>query len=260
MKKRPLIWLSAISLTASAAPLLICCTSLQAWPSKTQEPPKENLYFPLVQGTSWVYQGTVRWFNAETDQEVSSEVTLTTKVERVIHKPGITFGVLSGFPADLDWSTGEVEPKPFLLVETDKHEVFLDPVPPDFDYAKLEKDSKLLQPFLAEDNLFFRWPLKKGIKFGDPEQTKREDNKYCWVVDEHAAKELRDIRGIPVQRTEVSVLRFVTNPDDTKVELTPGIGILSYEYHHHGSTADTSVRLIEFRPGSVPAATTGVVR
>jgi hypothetical protein len=259
--KHPAFMYSLLSgLMATAAVLLICNANLQAWPAATQAPSNQGTFFPLTPGTTWVYRGSVTWFNPEKEQNASSDVMLTTKVEKVIHKPGITFAILSGFPADLDWSSGEVEPKPFLLVETDQHEVFLDPLPPDFDYSKLEKDSTPVKPFLAEDNLFFRWPLKKGMKFGDPEQLKREDNEYCWFVNEQSAKELRDIQGLTPRRAEVSVLRFVTNPDDTTMDVVWGIGVLSYEYHHHGSTADTSVRLVEFHPGSVAAAATGAAR
>lgn len=260
MKPRALIYSLLSGLMATAAALLICNVNLQAWPATMQGSSNEGTYFPLAPRTTWVYRGTVTWFNAEKGGDVSSDVTLTTKVEKVIHKPGVTFAILSGFPADLDWSSGAVEPKPFLLVETDQHEVFLDPVPPDFDYSKLEKDSMPLKPFLAEDNLFFRWPLKKGMKFGDPEQLKREDNEYCWFVNEQSTKELRDIQGLTPRRAEVSVLRFVTNPDDTTMEVASGIGVLSYEYHHHGSTADTNVRLVEFHPGPVAAAATGAAR
>jgi hypothetical protein len=28
----------------------------------------------------------------------------------------------------------------------------------------------------------------------------------------------------------------------------PGIGLVSYEYHHHGSVADTALQLVEFHP------------
>ena len=257
MKNRTLPWLSAACLSSLAAILLILSCTLPALPSHAQKPTGEGSYFPLVSGTTWVYRGTVKWFNAETGKEDSSEVALTTKVEKVIYRPGITFAVMSGFPADLDWSTGEVESKPFLLVETEKHEVFLDPVPPDFDYSKLEKDSTSLKPYLAEDNLFFRWPLKKGMKFGDRDQFNREDNEYCWFVEAQSAKELSEIRGLPRRRAEVSVLRFVTNPDDTTIELAPGIGVLSYEYHHHGGTADTIVKLVEFHPGPNTSGATG---
>jgi hypothetical protein len=42
------------------------------------------------------------------------------------------------------------------------------------------------------------------------------------------------------------VLRYITNPDDTEIELAPGTGIISYQYHHHGTVADTSLTLVEF--------------
>ena len=212
---------------------------------------------PLTPGTYWLYHGTVQWFDPETQKTVATEVSLTTKVEKVVYKPDATMAIMTGFPADLDWSTGEVEPKPFLMVETRTHEVFLDPVPPDFDYAKLEKNTASLANFLAEDNMFFRWPLKKGMKFGDPEQFGREDNEYCWFVHEEQIRDLGNIKGLTPRRGEVFVLRFVTNPDDTEIEVSPGIGILSYQYHHHGSVADTSLTLVEFHPAQKSTAASG---
>ena len=104
MKSRALVVFFAGSLILSAAVLLVCGAVLQATSSQTEDPAKESsLYFPLVPGTTWVYRGTVTWFNGENTQNATSEVTLTTKVEKVIHKPGVTFALLSGFPADLDW-------------------------------------------------------------------------------------------------------------------------------------------------------------
>lgn len=64
-------------------------------------------------------------------------------------------------------------------------------------------------------------------------------------------------QGLTPRRAEVSVLRFVINPEDTAIELVSGIGILSYEDHHHGSTADTSVDLLEFHPAPIAATAAG---
>jgi len=219
--------------------------------------PQLDLFFPLTPGTWWLYRGTVTWSDQQTEKEVHANVTLKMTVEKVIQKPEFTIAILSGFPRDLDWATGEAAAMPWLLIETKRHEVFLNSLPPDFDYAKLEKDSVSLDKLLAEDSLLFRWPLKKGMKFGDAESVRRDDDHYCWVVTTQQTKSLTDIKGISSRSAEVFILRYVTNPDDTEMEISPGIGILSYQYHHHGTVADTSLTLVEFHPAQQPPITSG---
>ena len=43
-------------------------------------------------------------------------------------------------------------------------------------------------------------------------------------------------------------LQYLTLPDDTTMELVPGVGLVSYQYHHHGTVADTELQLVEFHP------------
>lgn len=242
-------WLLAVCLLTLAGLMIALLGPLQASSRYEQQPSWNELFLPLTQGTYWVYRGTVEWSDSETEKPVTTDVSLTTKVEKVYQKPEFTLAVISGFPSDLDWATGQVEPKPSLLIETKKHEIFLDPLPPDFDYAKLEKDASALDKLLSEDNLLFRWPLKKGMKFGDAESVKRDDDEYCWVVAEERRKNLSEIKGLVARQAEIFVLRYATNPDDTEIQLSPGIGVLGYAYHHHGTVADTSLSLVEFHPG-----------
>jgi len=95
------------------------------------------------------------------------------------------------------------------------------------------------------------------MKFGDVESVRRDDAHYCWVVATQETKELAEIKGFPGRSAEVSVLRYITNPDDTKIEISPGIGILAYQYHHHGTVAETSLSLVEFHPGQPLPAVSG---
>ena len=216
-----------------------------------------ELFFPLTPGTWWLYRGTVTWTDQQTDKETRAYVTLKMSIEKIIQKPEFTIGVLSGFPRDLDWATGDVPAMPWLLIETKRHEIFLNSLPPDFDYAKLEKDASALDKLLAEDNLLFRWPLKQGMKFGDAESVRRDDALYCWVVASQQTKKLGEIKGVASRPAEISVLQFTTNPDDTEMELSPGIGILNYQYHHHGTVAETSLTLVEFHSMSTLPMTSG---
>jgi hypothetical protein len=212
--------------------------------------PTEERFLPLTPGTYWVYEGTVEWgADSDTEKSTTTKVTLTSKVERVYETPDFKLAVVTGFPSDQDWATGQVEPKRSLLIETRKHEVFLDALPPDFNFAKLEKDPAALANLISEDNVLFRWPLKKGLKFGDPESVRRDDGMYCWVVTEQQRKKFGEIKGLAGRQAEVFLLRYATNPDDTEMEVSPGIGVLSYEYHHHGTVANTSLSLVEFHSG-----------
>jgi hypothetical protein len=219
--------------------------------------PQLDLFFPFTPGTWWLYRGTVSWADSQTDKQAQADVTLKMTVQKVIQKPDFTIAILSGFPRDLDWATGEVAAMPWLLIETKRHEVFLDSLPPDFDYAKVEKDAVPLDKFLSEDNLLFRWPLKKGMKFGDAESVRRDDDHYCWVVATQETKKLSEIKGLPSHSAEVFLLQYITNPDDTEMEIAPGIGILSYQYHHHGTVAETSLTLVEFHPALTIPLTSG---
>jgi|SRR5579859_639905 len=242
--------LAGVSLFIS---LLVLLSNL---PIRAQQPASTEQFLPLTPGTWWLYRGTVTWADAQTAKEAQADVTLKMTVERVIHKSEFTIAVLSGFPRDLDWATGEVGAMPWLLIETKSHEVFFNSLPPDFDYAKLEKDSAL-DNFLSDDNLLFRWPLKQGMKFGDAESLRRDDGLYCWVVAERQAKKVDGIKGLSPRATEVFLLRYITNPDDTEMEISPGIGILSYHYHHHGTVAETSLALVEFHPAQPPPVAPG---
>ena len=225
-------------------------------PRPAQQPSTEQ-FLPLAPGTWWLYRGTVTWSDQQTEKDAQANVSLKMTVQKVIQKPEFTIAILSGFPRDLDWATGEVGAMPWLLIETKRHEVFFNSLPPDFDYAKLEKDAASLDKFFSEDNLLFRWPLKQGMKFGDAESLRRDDDHYCWVVATQETKKLGDIKGLPPRSAEVSVLQYITNPDDTEMEISPGIGILSYQYHHHGTVAETSLTLEEFHLAPPPPATPG---
>ena len=71
----------------------------------------------------------------------------------------------------------------------------------------------------------------------------REDGMYCWLVDSSRVISLDKFKGAPPGRHRVFTLAYRTNPDDQEFEIVPGIGITSYAYHHHGTIADTELKL-----------------
>jgi len=70
---------------------------------------------------------------------------------------------------------------------------------------------------------------------------------YCWVAGPPHAANLDGVKGLTAGNRTAYEIEYRTNPDDTEFEFVPGVGITSYEYHHHGSIAETELHLVEFR-------------
>ncbi len=215
-----------------------------------QKPVDAGKFFSLTPGTYWVYRGTVRWEEPEEEKPSSADVTWKMTVERVMRKKNVVAAVVTGFPADLDWSGGTAEPKPWLILETEKHEIYYENLGPDYDLAKLNGDDHVFDKFMVGENMLLQWPLKAGAKFCDEEAKKREDDMYCWVAGEAKKKKLESVKGALAEEQTVYSMQYRTLPDDTTMEIVEGIGLVSYQYHHHGTVADTELQLVEFHPAA----------
>jgi hypothetical protein len=134
----------------------------------------------------------------------------TMTVVDVVEASGVTLYKISGWPeqlADLD----------------------VDPAKPPS--PKLRNLINAYDNFVWGDSIadvagtrWFTWPLFDGQRIC-PEPKVR----YCWMVS--------------VERGRYR-LRMVTNPDDQTFELTPGVGLTHYEYHHHGSPLSVEANLV----------------
>jgi hypothetical protein len=231
-----------ISLQALCLTLLLLCAALLS--GSSADAPQHP--FPLSKGTYWVYQGTVRWTHDNSNRVSETKVTWRTEILRFIQHGDTSAAIVKGFPTDLDWSNGRPEPSDSLLVESGgkfylvPSERFTDTM------HRLEQPSDSLTGLFSNDYPFLKWPLVPGQKFCGPEDMARPDDMYCWVVSSSHTAFLNNVAGIRGRkRTEFSV-RFRTNPDDVHFTFVPGIGITAYGYHHHGTVADTDLKLTEF--------------
>jgi hypothetical protein len=203
-------------------------------------------FFPFRAGTYWLFTGTVHWYDYENKKPASGGVTWKMTVERVIRKKGVVAAIVRGFPADLDWSAGTTEPKPWLIVETENHQIYYENLGPGFDLSKFDGDDHVFDKFMVDDNFFFQWPLHQGAKFCDDESKKRDDGRYCWVVTGTGTKKMDSVQGAPGNELPVFQLQYRTLSDESTMEVAPGLGLLSYQYHHHGTVADSELQLVEF--------------
>ena len=207
---------------------------------------------PFAEGSYWVYRGVVRYQKQpDSDEAAEAKVTWKMNIRTVLRRDdGTIAALIKGFPSDLNWSTGNATPGQSALVRTADGRFFLlDPNEAATLERKFKDPSVSLRGLFTEDDLWFQWPLAQGKKFCGEDAAKRDDGMYCWMVEAPVPFTIGNIKGVATKSATAYPLAFRTNPDDTEVEIVPGIGIVRYEYHHHGTVADTELALVEFHSG-----------
>jgi len=216
----------------------------QTKPPETMEP------FPMSVGTSWTYRGIVRWTH-DVNKVSETKVDWKMEIQRLVRRGEYTGAVIRGFPGDLDWSDGHANPTDSLLVRFGQEKFYL--ISKErfaSSLEMLENPNQSLQGLLSDGDIFLQLPLAQGKKYCDAENMARSDGHYCWIVESSESIDLADLSGGTIKGRGASFrLRYVTNPDDLMYEFVPGVGITRYEYHHHGTVADTELQLSGFRRG-----------
>jgi hypothetical protein len=222
--------------------ILVCAG--QTKPPETVEP------FPMTVGTSWTYRGIVRW-SPSIGRVSGTKVEWKMEVQRLVWRGEYTGAVIRGFPEDLDWSDGHPNPTDSLLVRFRQEKFYL--ISKErfaSSIQMLENPNQSLQGLLSDGDIFLQLPLAQGKKYCDAENMARSDGHYCWIVESSESISLNELTGGAEKGRRTSYrIRYVTNPDDLTYEFVPGVGITLYEYHHHGTVADTELQLSRFRRG-----------
>jgi hypothetical protein len=234
---------------ALAIALLIAC-SFVVLGQTTLEPEAK---FPFSEGTYWTYRGIVRWTHENSNKVSETPVVWKMEVRKNIRRENMLAAVVNGFPTDLDWSDGHPTPADSLIVQSGGGKFYLiGSEQLDSVVKTLQDPNASLTSFLSEDDIFLVFPLTRGKKFCDPGGMTRSDSHYCWVVESVDRVSLSNVKGIRSASRTAYGIRYQTNPDDTEFTFVPGVGIVAYGYHHHGTTADTELRLVEFHQGANP--------
>jgi hypothetical protein len=230
--------------------LLLPLALVSAGQTKT---PEATEPFPMSVGTSWTYHGIVRWTH-DTNKVSEAKVVWKMEIQRLIRRGAYTAAVIRGFPADLDGSDGTANPTDSLFVRFGQDKFYLmSDERFDSSIQMLENPDESPQGLLNEGDIFLQLPLAQGKKFCGPENMARSDGHYCWIVESSESISLDELTGGVVRGPGTSYrLRYVTNPDDIAFDFVPGVGLTRYEYHHHGTVADTELRLSGFRRALPP--------
>jgi len=203
--------------------------------------------FPLSEGTYWVYQGLVRYDKPASKSGGEKKVNWRMEIVRVFHRDDAVAAIVKGFPDDLNWSTGDATPAEAMIVRTNDGKVYRINSARTGETEKKLRDSRLaVHDLFGPDDLWFQLPLAGGGKACGEDRANRDDGMYCWTVEPPVQVPLAGIKGVTAKSAPAFLLSYRTNPDSTEMEFVPGVGILHYEYHHHGTLADTELQLIEF--------------
>ncbi len=197
-------------------------------------------YFPLIRGNVWTYQGVVAW--TDNSGKVRQErLTFQMKVTDVYRRGPMWLAVLQGHPVDSAWYEKGKPPShsAYLCIGYQIYE--LDTQRTTEVIRRLQDPRDSLINLISEEELAFDLPLLPGKRFGSTSQVARDDGRYQWAV-------LTQPQGASSDESE---LLNDTLPAHIRLRFKPGIGITSYEYVHHGTTAESYLTLVGFTPGQV---------
>src|SRR5262245_49161351 len=230
-------------------PAALLAAALIAVPPALAAPscPAGGRTLSLVPGTTWTYEGDVQstvW-KKESGHAIRRHVVRTMEVRAAFRRGDTTVALLKGHPRELAWYEPGTPRRAYLWFQRDDGTLSL--VSDDVE-RRLQrwKDTGEI-PRATED---VESPLRVGRTRGGDDEIVRPDNRYQWHVE--LARCVR-LRALGRQLHPEYRVAYRTCPDDVIVYFTPGIGITRFAYHHHGTIAETDVRLVAFHPGPTSA-------
>lgn len=218
--------------------------------ARVDDDPRQG--FPLIPGTEWIYRGFVRAYDQDSSTGKVTPITWTMAVVHEFERGGMSAAVVKGFPADLDWSDGHTEPQLSIVIGTQDARFYVDTLSAaGVTVDQIEDERFSLRDLVKSDGGFLQLPLAEGKRFFcDRGAENRQDSEYCWVTGPPHPAELNHVTGIAPRAHTAYEVEFATKPDDREFEFVDGVGITSYQYHHHGTIAETELRLVEFHAAS----------
>ena len=206
--------------------------------------------FPLVQGTYWVYEGTVRWTPAGSSEVLEKQVHLRMEVIETLDHRAVVAARVKGHPMDLTWYEEGRQPRDYLILQVWQDRYYLLQGERAQEALKRLRTEQTQLGHLANENeLFLELPLVERRAFGETSQLTREDRFYCWVVGQRRDDELEGVKGATKRPLTVWEVSQRTIGGVQSFEFAAGLGFTRYRYHHNGTVSEFDLKLVEFSRG-----------
>ncbi|MAT39230.1 MAG: hypothetical protein CL946_06470 [Ectothiorhodospiraceae bacterium] len=199
----------------------------------------EELAFPLIEGSTWIYNGTIKW-NEGGDSHYEKEIEWTMRIDSVTTRQHVTAALLTGYPLDLAWWEPGRTPRTRTLICVNGKDFFLTDSTA---YSRVRDNTESLIDLVKESELFLRLPLVKYRAFGETSQITRTDGMYVWWVEDHDTDAPWLLNGERRTFDALYTITMRTLPSYLSYQFVPGVGIVRFRYHHNGSVSDVDVSL-----------------
>jgi hypothetical protein len=199
----------------------------------------------LKPGNYWIYAGTVAWSDVTTKTfSRSKKIIWKTEIFEEMSRGELKAYLVKGAFADLTWyEPGDKAGQYLWIIYKDRfYSLGVDP-----DLLRRFRDPKdsLISAVLEEEPIM-QAPLQLNqcTVALQPEERDRQDMMYCWYMEDMGLRKLA-ASNVPPGPVTVWTAWYRTNPDHQTLGFAPGVGIISYDFSHHGSVSEAHVKLIE---------------
>lgn len=206
-------------------------------------------YFPLQKGNYWIYQGKTSWTLPNSNKTKTKVLTWKMEVIDTCKRGHLFAALLKGHPEDLAWYEADKKRGDYLILRigSSSYHLIHSGARKFFQRLKNPKDGLFdITKIIGEDTLFIEAPLVAGKIYGEWEQVVNRGNAYCWQVLSEGIAPRSKIKGVSADPRMSFRLTFQTNPDHQTLDFVPTLGIVYYEYVHHGTVSETYLKLIKF--------------
>ena len=198
---------------------------------------------PLVSGTTWVYEGAVSWTVGSPGVVKSDRIRWSMQVIETRFAADCRAAVVKNFVADVAWYEPNQAAQYTVIASrgSNVYKMSADTLA----HARSLLADLLVRPdrYLTTDNWFLSLRLAKGHRW--PADTARDDNLYCWSVEDTWEAPVR-AGGTSASVVQAHfVVAYRTLSDDQSFEIVPGVGITRYVFGHHGTVSSADVHLVE---------------
>lgn len=218
---------------------------LGAFPTYAQQ--ASDVQLGLKVGNYWVYGGKVAWSDVTAKNYYDGKkISWKTEILESTTRGALKAYLVRGSVTDLAWYEPDDKPGMQSLWIIYQNRFYI--LGADKDLLRRFHDSNdSLISAVTQEEPVLQFPLRLNrctTELQPVESRDRDDLLYCWHMERKRIGKLSasGVLQSPVVRWTAW---YRTNPDHQIVGFVPGVGIVSYDFSHHGSIYESHVKLLE---------------